>query len=277
MGVLEKAGIPQFCSSEAPKITQQGNKNIFRLSLHNGRQAIAFGKVLGEVVGAKNVAIIYANDIYGKSGADSMKRVLEENFGVKVVSFIATEVGQVDYAGEIARIKKSGADLVYSHQHEEGLSRFLVQFHKLGKNGIKYISGSHPGGFILQLIGEEAAKSGAANGYISYAGMNPVAPGAEEFVKRYVKEFDRSPIDESLKTYIGLHVVKETVERVGSFDQQAFRDTLHGATITTKDEPNVLWDLHYDENGDIDRPTAASIVENGKDKFFKFVPPVTKW
>ena len=52
-----------------------------------------------------------------------------------------------------------------------------------------------------------------------------------------------------MKGYIGVYVVKAITERLGEFDSKKLAEALHCSTITTEDEPGVLLDIVYDENG----------------------------
>ena len=47
-------------------------------------------------------------------------------------------------------------------------------------------------------------------------------------------------------------------------NQQKFRDTIHNRTYCFKDYPGILGDVHYDENGDIDRESFLVKIEGGK-------------
>ena len=51
---------------------------------------------------------------------------------------------------------------------------------------------------------------------------------------------------------------------MGKFDQGDFAETLHGMTITPEEEPGILMEATWDENGDIDRESFLVEVENGK-------------
>ena len=64
-------------------------------------------------------------------------------------------------------------------------------------------------------------------------------------------------------------------ERIGKFDRKAFAAALHDAKITTKDNPGVLMDVSFDLNGDLDRESFMTKVENGKQVVFAVLPPLS--
>jgi branched-chain amino acid transport system substrate-binding protein len=88
------------------------------------------------------------------------------------------------------------------------------------------------------------------------------------------------PDHNAFKGYIGTHLVKATVERVGAFDQARVRDCLHGNFFTAADEPGLLMDTFVDDKGDADRPSFIVEVKNKRSEVAKVLPllagPYTK-
>ena len=52
--------------------------------------------------------------------------------GVKIVADVATEMGQTNFVGELARVQASGADTLFIYQHEEENGRILPQIKEIG-------------------------------------------------------------------------------------------------------------------------------------------------
>ena len=50
---------------------------------------------------------------------------------------------------------------------------------------------------------------------------------------------------------------------------------MHGATILVKDQPGVLLDVHFDDNGDLDRESFMIKVVNGKQVVTETLPPLS--
>jgi hypothetical protein len=51
-----------------------------------------------------------------------------------------------------------------------------------------------------------------------------------------------------------MYIVKVMTERLGKFDPKAFAAAMHGAKFTVKDNPGILLDVTFDQNGDLDLP-----------------------
>ena len=65
-------------------------------------------------------------------------------------------------------------------------------------------------------------------------------------------------------------------EKIGKFDRKALAATMHGLTITPKDEPGILIETSWDNNGEIDRISFLAEVVDGKQKITKILPKIGK-
>ena len=267
MQLARDAGVPQFTGSEAAEITEQGNPYIFRTSF--GQQE-TMPKLVGYIkngIKAKTVAVIWANDAFGKGGRDTATAQFNK-VGVKIVADLSTEVQQVDFSGEVSKAIASKADAVFVYLHEEESARLLKELRKQGYGGAIVGDTSLTSSKTLELAG------GAGEGVLAFVGLSADAPSP--LVAKMVKEFEAAykykPDHNGLKGYIGLYVVKAMTERLGKFDQKALDEALHGAHITTKQEPGVLMDLSYDNKGDLDRESFLVKVVNGAQKINAVIP-----
>ncbi len=263
----QRAGVPQIVGSEAAEITQKGNPTIFRTSFGQAASMPKLANYIRDEVKAKSVAIVWVNNAFGKGGRDNAVRELESR-GIKIVADIPTEVQQVDFAAEVAKVKNSGAEALFPYLHEEETARFLIELRKQGYDRPVVGETTLTSQKVIDLAGP------AANGTRGHVGLTADAPLplVQKMVKAFIDAYGRKPDHNGLKGYIALHVVKEVTERMGKFDQKAFADTLHGATITTEDEPGVLMDLTYDDKGDIDRASFLVEVVDGKAKVTGVLP-----
>ncbi len=269
MSFLEKAGIPQFTGSEAPKVTQQGNKNIFRSSYHAGLSMKKAVKWLTEVIKTQNMAIIYVNNAFGKGGRDALVGQLTAK-GVKIVSDVATEPGQTDFTGELARVKSSGADTLFLYLHEEESGRIMPRIREMGLDKTMKIVGH------TTLLTSDAIRlaGDAANGVQGHVGLTPIAKEQKPLADKYESKYSELPDHNFFKAYISVYVVKAAVEEIGSFDQQKLRNYLHNRTLRAKKYPNLLMDIYYDENGDVDRQSFLIEIKNQKHAIFGILPPL---
>ncbi|HWT80580.1 MAG TPA: ABC transporter substrate-binding protein, partial [Candidatus Methylomirabilis sp.] len=212
-----------------------------------------------EVMKAKKIALIWANDELGKSGREALKRLLEPQ-GVQFVTDIATELGQSSFTGELSRIKASGADTLFIYMHEEESGKLLPQVRELGLDKQMKVVGHDT------LLTEDTLRlaKDAANGVMGHVGLSPVAEPLKAVAEKYRAKYQELPDHNFYKSYVSMNLIKAVVEQNKSFDQQKFRDKLKNNTFCAKDYPGILMNVHYDEKGDLDRESFLIKIENQK-------------
>ena len=124
---------------------------------------------------------------------------------------------------------------------------------------------------VIELAGD------AANGAIAHVGLSADAPlpTVKAFDEKFQKEWKHKSDHNGLKGYTAVYIVKAVTEKIGKFDKKAFAAAMHGAKISAKDNPGVLMDVSFDKNGDLDRESFMTRVENGKQVVFAVLPPLS--
>jgi branched-chain amino acid transport system substrate-binding protein len=270
MAETKRAEIPNFTGGEAASITQQGNPYIFRTSFTQTTAMPKVARYLKDSVKAKTVSIIWVNNDFGKGGRDTLVKALEAQ-GIKVAADISTDPGQVDFSSAVLKAKQSNADALVVYTNEEESARALRELKKQGYD--KPIVGETvlTSQKVIELAGD------AANGAVAHVGLTADAPqpAIKAFDERFQKEFKYKSDHNGLKGYSAMYIVKVMTERVGKFDPKAFATAMHGAKITVKDNPGVLLDVTFDQNGDLDRESFMTKVVNGKQVVVETLPPAS--
>ncbi len=249
MGVSRDAGIPHFVGSESPNIGRQGNPYIFMTTNNSENATRMVVDWLTNIVNVKKMGIVYANNDFGKAGRDALMKLLQPK-GVQFVADIAAEQGQTSFSGEISRIKAAGPDTLFVYLNEEESARALRQIKEAGLDKQMRLIGSTT---LMNVDVIRLAKD-AVNGVEGFIGETYAAPAFKALNDRYVAQFKELPDHNFFKAYMGMMTVKAVVEETKSFDQQKFRDALHNSTLCVKNHPEILMDVHYLENGDLERP-----------------------
>ena len=271
----QRAGIPQIVGSEAATITDRSingdNDFIFRTSFGGDNSAPKLAQILLDA-GVTSVDAIYKNDEFGISGFEAHQEVFEAA-GITINSEIVVQPQQQDMAAEVATLAGSDGDAVFTSLSEIETGALHSEVAIQGFD--KQLYGSDPltaGGSISL-----ANNPSDANGAISHSGVVPGAEVFAEWTEAHIElfpELELSADHNNIKGYLGVHVLKEITERLGSFDQAAFGDEIRCATITTEDEPGVLLDVTYDGNGDLDRESFIVEVVDGVGIATGIVPPL---
>ena len=269
MAETRRAEIPNFTGGEAAAITQQGNPYVFRTSFTQSTAMPKIANYIRDTVKAKSVDVIYVNNDFGKGGLDLIKKELEAR-GIKVPNSISSEPGQLDFSAPVLKARQSGSDAVFVYSNEEESARALRELRKQGYS--KPIIGETvlTSQKVIELAGD------AANGAIAHVGLTADAPQPliRKFSDAFQAEYKVKSDHNGLKGYSGMYVVKAVTEKLGKFDSKAFAAAMKGISLTAKDYPGILLDVSFDANGDLDRESYMTKVENGKQVISSILPPV---
>ena len=156
MAETRKAEVPNFTGGEAAGITKQGNPYIFRTSFTQDTAMPKVARYIASNLKAKNVAVMYVNNDFGKGGRDAITKALEAQ-GVKVVADISTDSGQVDFSAPVLKAKGSNADALFVYTNEEESARALRELRKQGFNKPIVGETTLTGQKVIELAGDAAA------------------------------------------------------------------------------------------------------------------------
>ena len=268
MTETRRAEVPNIIGGEAAAITQQGNPYVFRASFTQAAAMPKVARYMKDSVKAKSVAVIYVNNDFGKGGRDAIVKELEAQ-GIKVVADISTDPGQVDFSGPVLKVKQSNADALFVYSNEEESARALRELRKQGYDKPIVGESTLTNEKVIELAGD------AANGVVAHVGLTADVPSptVQAFVKKYEAEYKTRPDHNAMKGYTGMHAAKAVQDKLGKLDSKAFAKAMHGAVISAKEYPGVLFDVRYDDKGDLDRESFIVKVVNGRSQVVETLRP----
>lgn len=269
MEETRRAGVPNFTGGEAAAITQKGNPFIFRTSFTQASAMPKVARYIKNGIKAKTVDVMWVNNDFGKGGRDMIVKALEAE-GIKVGADISTDPGQVDFSSAVLKAKQSNGDALFVYTNEEESARALRELRKQGYAKPVVGETTLTSQKVIELAGE------AANGAVAHVGLSADAPlpTIKAFDAAFQREYKAKSDHNGLKGYSGMYFVKVITERIGKVDGKAFAAAMKGAKITVKDNPGVLMDVTFDQNGDLDRESFLSKVVNGKQVIVETLPPL---
>jgi branched-chain amino acid transport system substrate-binding protein len=269
MAETRRAEVPNFTGGEAAGITKQGNPYIFRTSFTQETAMPKVARYIAGKMGAKNVAVMFINNDFGKGGRDAITKALADN-GAKVVADISTDQGQVDFSAPVLKAKAANADALFVYLNEEESARALRELKKQGF--AKPIVGETTltGQKVIELAGD------AANGAVAHVGLTVDAPSPLmlKFKAKFYQETKTISDHNGIKGYTGVYALKAAIEKAGKVDQKAVAAALKGLQISAAKNPGVIFDVSYDDKGDLDRDSFIVEVKNGKQEVKEIVPPL---
>ena len=269
MAESQKAEVPNFTGGEAASITQKGNPYIFRTSFTQATAMPKVAKYIKDQVKAKNLAIIYVNNDFGKGGLDMIKKALSGS-DTKIAAEVSTEAAQVDFSSAVLKAKQANADALFVYCNEEESARILRELRKQGWTKPVIGETTLTGQKVIDLAGE------AANGAVAHVGLTVDAPipAIRAFRAKFEKAYGHISDHNGMKGYSGVYALKAAIQKVGKLDRVAVAKALHGLKITTAQEPGILMDMVFDQNGDIDRESFLTEVKGGKQVVVATLPPL---
>ena len=254
-----EAGIAQIMGGEAAELTTTGNKFLFRTSFGQQSSMPKVARFIANDLKAKNVALVWVNNDFGRGGRDTVKAELEKS-GVKIAADLSTEAGQADFAADVGKIKASGADAVFVYLNEEESARILKELKRQSVSLPLIGETTLVGQKVIELAGADA------NGAMAHVGLTTDAPidAIRSFRDRFVKKYNYVPDHNGLKGFLAVQMVKAGTEKMGKLDSKGLAAALHGLTITTAKQPGILMDVTIAQTGDLDRQSFLVEAVAGK-------------
>ena len=271
MALTQQAEIPEIVGGEAAGITQKSDPYVFRTSFGQQFSMPKIASYMRDGVKAKTVAVLWVNNDFGKGGRDNFIKEMAAR-DIKVVADVSTESGQADFSADVVKIKGANADAIFVYLNEEESARFLREAKKQGITAPLIGETTLLGQKVIDLA------QGAAEGVRGHVGLTVDAPipAVQAFAERFKKRFNYACDHNGIKGYTAVYIIKHVTEKMGKFDSKLFAQTLHGMTITPQDEPGVLMEVSFDQNGDLDRESFLGEVVNGKQKIVATLPKLGK-
>jgi len=120
--IYDKAGLTDMTvSSTNPEVTKKGWTHVFRTVANDGMQGPLIADLAFNKLGKSKVAIIYANNDYGKGLLDATQPAITK-LGAEVVAVETFAPGvDKDFSAQLTKIAQAGADvLVLLTDYSEG-------------------------------------------------------------------------------------------------------------------------------------------------------------
>jgi branched-chain amino acid transport system substrate-binding protein len=270
--MVKQAEVPQFIGGEAADLITLGNPYMFRTSFGQQIGMPKIANYIRDELKAKSIALIWVNNDFGKAGRDQLLRVLKER-NIRLAADVSTEPGQVDFAADVVKLKSANADAVFVYSNEEECARIMREARKQGLKG-PFVGDTT---LLSQKTIELAAE--AANGVVGHVGLTVDAPIPEvkAFGERFQKRFKYKPDHNGLKGYTAVYAMKYVTEKkLGKLDRKGLANTLHGLTISPKDEPGILIETSWNDVGEIDRISFLAEVVKGQQQIKQILPKLGK-
>lgn len=243
--VTARCQVPEYTVSIGNAITKQGSRFIFRMAPSAETQTKQLATFAVRQMGQQKVGIIFTNDEYGRSGAESFKATLA-SLGLEPAIYETYTRGDKDFTGQLVKLRSSQATAVYVTGALQEAALIARQIQQMGlKMQILGDTGSAGNPDYVKLAGN------AADGTVL---VEPWTPLAEEsitrkFVSEFRQAFQRDPDSWSAEMYDAVGIIFEGVKSARTVSAKAGAEYTRQLTAA-KPYRGLMGDVYFDENGD---------------------------
>jgi len=199
---------------------------------------------------------------YNKGIAEIYKQVFEAAGG-EVVAFESYTTGETDFTKQLAKIKNSGAQVLFLPNYENEVPLQAEQARQIGLD-IPLI-GSDSWGTIAP---EDRTQLEGAYFSTHYATDIADEP-ARTFIENYTTKYGHTPDDVAALTYDAFGLLFEAIQSQGLAEPEAIRTGLAGIESFL----GVTGSMKYSGSGDPIKSAVVLRVVDGKFVFYKLATP----
>jgi branched-chain amino acid transport system substrate-binding protein len=203
--LAERENVALLAVSGTARLTELGNKQIFRFFPSDVVVKAAQARYAVEELRRTKVALVYQNTAYGQSGNEQLGRWFEQ-LGAQVVYRNSVPVTTKELSGVIAQVRESGADVVVLQLHSGSSALFVKQAARAGLN-LPIVGGSA----LHQPSTAALLEPAELKGVCAETASAPAAdPALADFASRYRDRFKAEPDAFALAAYDAVRAVLQT-------------------------------------------------------------------
>ncbi|CAN7572753.1 MULTISPECIES: ABC transporter substrate-binding protein [unclassified Variovorax] len=235
-------------------ITHSGCNYVIRTRSDDDVQAKALIEYAQkELKAGEKTAVFYANDDFGKSG---QARVVAQmaTLGLKPVAVESHNPSDKDYSAQLAKLQKSGAELVILWAHDTDAALILRQAKQFGLP-FKFAGAVLSEEAFLKLAGSAAEGSMSA----SYFVPTDPNPAVQAFVRKYEAKYRMAPDVWSATYYDATILAAKAINAAKSADVQKIRAAFPNVSYS-----GLLADYKCDQAGDCNKQVNIVEIKGGQ-------------
>ena len=221
-------------------LTQKGYTNFFRVNATDASQAPVDARFLVQTLGAQRIALLHANNEYGRGLRDQMVLALKD-LGVQPAAVIEIPEAAPTQAAAVQQVKALQPDAVFLAGYEtEG----YILLPELREAGLTMPFLASDGCFLYEFIdGSGLAAEGA---YVSGITPDPKLVTDQKWWSEYQKLEARNPGTYSIAGYSAMEVIAEGIKKAGTFDAARVADAIRSLDIQS-----LVGHISYNAAGDL--------------------------
>ena len=260
MTVTQDAGIPELTpNSSGAAITANGQKYIIRVQLNDLKMARACVEYAVDKLGAKNIALMYQDDDYGRGGEQVVVDVLKEK-GMTLVADEAFDTAADSYEAQLTKVKAGNPDVLIMWTMYAPGAKIATQARQMGINAQLMGGGGLTNAKLFELGGENVV--GVINTQPFLAGADAINDFSAKFIESYKAKNGVVPDSNVAMAYDCVYTLKEGVKYALDKYGDLEGDHLMEGMKQIKDLPLATGNMTCAENGDLDRDVMLLVQLN---------------
>ena len=228
--------------STNPKLTDEGDYNVFRTCGRDDQQGAVAGKYIAEHFKGKRIAVIHDKTAYGKGLADETKKSMDKA-GLSEALYEAYTAGEKDYSALVSKLKSEAIDvlfvggyhteagLIMRQMRQQGMSTVLISGDALTTSEYWGITGKDGEGTLMTFSPDPRKNPAAAD------------------VVKSMRAKNIEPEGYNLYSYGAVQAWVAAVTSAKSTEPKKVAATLRSTSVET-----VLGRIGFDKNGDVNAP-----------------------
>lgn len=197
--LTDKAGMIQIALGSNYKITELGQKYVFRMQANDIYQAAAVVKYVVDTLGYKKVACLYASDDFGTGGKNVVETELK-NRGLELVAVEAFDPDTSDVTSQLTSIKSANPEAVIMWCMYQPGALICKQMNQLGMGDIPKFGG---GGLVNKALYDLAGDTsvGLCMTQLFFPSIDAANEKGKAFITNYEAAYGMSPDNNSGMVY----------------------------------------------------------------------------
>lgn len=230
---------------------------IFRNNTVISKEAAASIDIAVKDMGKKNIGIISIKTDWGTNTSQVIKDLVDGmgDPSVKIVAHEEVMEGSDDYSPAITKLNDAGADVVICAGMYNLVAPVSKQYKQINPD-IQIVGFSNAYSQQLIELGGSAVE-GVCFPVIFFSESDDA--DIKTYVETFKSAYGNAPSALTSQAYDSVGMLLTAIEKTGSADSKAVRDTLAGL-----DYKGVTGDTKFDENGDVQKEFVKVTIQDGK-------------
>ena len=222
-----------------------GPYNFSTTGVQENDGGFLMNRVINEKMGAKSVAIVYTNNVYGLNMLSYMTQEAEAD-GVVITDTEAIASGEKDFTAIVSKMRQTEPEAVAIMGSYNEVANCVKQIRQVGWDVPVAISGSALTDQLVELLGDDV--NGIYSNIAFVASDN--TPETKEFNEEFTKRANMPPSFHSISTYDTVMLVCDAAIQCGD---NLNRETLKDAVQNYKGFDGLMGPFEFTEDGAVYR------------------------